>query len=396
MGFASRSRIDWRDLLRQAKAVATVESVYGHDGKRQGRHIRYFCPWHSRDDQGDPRERRLAVDTTTLGWKCFHGGCERSGDVLAWFNGGERVSGSAFFGAVAAFCQRVGVQVPADALHGLDGLDPPEASSGVQYAPEPSASADAIPPSQDTGREDDARRMWADSRPVGSGDLEPARRWVAEGGPKWGCWPPDRDWPAAVRWLPDAAGAGGSLIAAVASLAEWRAHWPDIPPPDAVHLIHLSGEGEPSKDRGGKLKRNYGSTSGKGVLIAPEASSAPAKRVRSVRPLAVCEGVADAMAIVTWVGYSAFALLGTSTRSAPDLARVKSGTIICGDRDPPGQQAQRELIAAIRSLGGKTAPWRIAEDRSDKFDPADWAREKVSAPNYECLERDAIRTERTE
>ena len=110
------AKFDWGDLLRRAKQAATVEAVYGFDGKPSGAYVQFYCPFHDRADQSDPKARRLAVSKGNLGYRCWHGSCDASGDVLTYLNGNTKPTGPAFAETIATLCNRVGLPVPAAAL----------------------------------------------------------------------------------------------------------------------------------------------------------------------------------------------------------------------------------------------------------------------------------------
>ena len=394
------SAYDWPDLVRRCEAVATVEAVYGAGGKRRGGYVRMHCPFHSRDDQSDPKDQRLSIDPATMGFRCFHGACGRSGDALAYLNSGNPVRGADYRRAAVRFADRVGVQVPGEARKLADSADTqPEApTSGAELAPEPTAAPEREP-EIDTDTSGTAKRIWELARAIPVDPSHPARRWAGEGGAKWGVWAASRPWPDAIRWLADGDGNGGRLIACVASLGEWRTAWPDVPVPRAVASICVDSEGRPKRDAGGLRKRTYGPSRGAGVLIAD------AKCQHG--PLYICEGVADALALATWISgpsravaercgdgtASGFAVLGTagfrSDDVARDLAALDRGAVVCGDRDAAGSDAASALVAAVQDAGGKASTWTLADGFAGGYDPADLALDRA----YESAEREAIQDE---
>ena len=111
---AGMSRADrWAGLLKQAEQFATVENVFGHGGKRSGKNMLFMCPFHAASDQSDPKGRRLSVNPQTLAWRCWHSSCAKTGNALAYINGGIKPTGQDYKRAVVALADRVGVQVPA-------------------------------------------------------------------------------------------------------------------------------------------------------------------------------------------------------------------------------------------------------------------------------------------
>ena len=288
---------DWADLVLRCESVATVEAVYGTGGKRRGGYVRMHCPFHPRDDQSDPKDQRLSIDPANLGWRCFHGGCGKSGDALAYLNGGNPVRGADYRRAAVRFADRVGVPVPPAERKSADGIDQRPAAaassdsgSGAELGPGPESAPER---ESDTDPSGAAKRIWESARAIPTDPSHPARRWAGEGGAKWGVWAASRAWPDAIRWIADADANGGRLVACVASLGEWRAAWPDVPVPRAIATICVDADGRPKLDAGGLRKRTYGPSRGAGVLIADP---------RCERgPIYVAEGIADALALATWI-----------------------------------------------------------------------------------------------
>ena len=204
-----------------------------------------------------------------------------------------------------------------------------------------------------------ARSMWTATLPIPRAADHPARRWVAEGAAKSGCWSAFRDWPRSIRWLRGNVGAG-ALVAAVAPLDAWLASWPEPPEPTGVQLIYLSADGWPVKDGKGRSKVSHGALSGAGMLIGMDPLQGP---------VYCCEGVADALAVATWVDgpsrevvpwtgtATAFAGMGTSGLAHPDTAKVLAalpqGCVAVSDNDAAGALAAVKLCKAVKAAGGR-------------------------------------------
>ena len=205
-----------------------------------------------------------------------------------------------------------------------------------------------------------ARRTWAqESLPIPMDPSHPARRWLA----RRSLWRPELPIPQVVRWLPAEhhyQGRGrhtgaGSLIALVAPPVAWSAAWPELPLPQAVHIVAVDQDGEPALDRpaeaGGVGKRSIGSTDGSVTVIGcPDLSLVPG-------PVRVAEGLADALALASRYSGPALATLGTATMAGDALAHwlthSPTEVMIHSDNDAGGQFAARQLRRNIQVTGGR-------------------------------------------
>lgn len=373
------SEFDWRALADQCQRAATVEAVFGFGGRRRGGYLRFACPFHDLADQSDPKDLRLSVNPDTFGWKCHHGRCGRTGDLLSYVNGGTSPRGEAWRAAVLTLADRVSVPVPSAVRRQVD-------SAAIPSGPEP-VPAEQPEPVSDPSVEPDplavAASMWELAKPIPVDPSHPARLWVRECKP--GLWGADAPWPHAIRWIADADG-GGRLIGALATLAAWRQARGHVPKPRAVITQALGPKGLPRPDGGGLAKRTIGRPKGCGCLVICPAGYRDerlplpsfADRLLSAVAVAsfgqpsgastvvVCEGLADGFAAAWMWGGTGFVLAGTSGFAdegvQADLAGVAGG-VLCGadwDRDPLiGPAANRRLATAIQ-LGGGTAAsvWR--------------------------------------
>ena len=428
MSETGQGRAAWESLRQAVERSATVEAIFGYDGRKSGGRVRYFCPFHSRDDQSDCRDRRLSVNPKTLGWRCFDSGCGLSGNLWTFANGGLPARGDDFKRAVVAVADKLGVAVPDGLRAAASG-----AASGRASNPQPETSAESASgdpperpqppisayeggcaaersagdrprakPSQADGQAY-ARRLWAESVPIPLDAIHPARRWAGSFGAKWGVWSETRTWPSSVRWLPDRAASGaGALVAAVADLGAWLATWPKVPKPSGVHCVYVTATGRADTARGVKGKRSYGSLSGCGCLLSADDGSA------SRGPVYATEGIADGLACATWVlgpecqlarsqpyrgTARAFATCGTSGYMNPEiaaaLAKVPEGVIVCADSDSAGKRSAAKLAVAIRTAGGTATVWRLGAGYDGRYDMADMAADMAD----EYAERAAIQAE---
>ena len=202
-----------------------------------------------------------------------------------------------------------------------------------------------------------ALALWARGVAVPLDPAHPARKWAA----RRNLWPPDRDWPEAVRWIeapaPPGVQSGGSLVAAFAPVAGWL---PGPPTPTGVQLVHVDPEGRPRTDGGGLGKRSHGAMRGAVCAVAIEAG-----------PVHVAEGIADGAAVAGRCGGAVIAAGGCSgwPRLAEPLARLARPVTLWPDGDGPGRAAARELAARLRTRGAVVAVAAIP----DGEDPASMA-----------------------
>ena len=185
-----------------------------------------------------------------------------------------------------------------------------------------------------------AIRRAALMRSASEADAFPCRHYLAHRG----CWPSNRTLPEIVRWLP--------------------AQRPEAPPgmpPDAAGCVvyafgagfvqadALTGAWVPTPQR---WRRSFGRQQG-AMFHVPGPPD---------RPLAVCEGPADALAIRTWLGTEAVALGGTAgfgnpairaalrrmgSMRAPGAAQI----VVHRDSGAPGLAAGQALADWLRSCG---------------------------------------------
>lgn len=184
--------------------------------------------------------------------------------------------------------------------------------------------------------------------------------------------------PASLRWLPmdgENGGAAGAIVYPFAPLDEWLLAWPALPNPVGVQLIYLSAIGLPVRDRGeeagGLFKRSRGSLAG---AVCALGDPMPVKGAG----VALCEGLADALAALNTLDVSAALVLGGTSGAIglsrnPDaislLARYDA-LILCPDKDEAGQSAFGQLAAAIWSQERRA----VMRFRSSPYkDIAEWA-----------------------
>jgi len=85
--------LDVKALLERADMVALVERDLGHPVRREGRWLKWRCPFHA-----DGKTPSLGVAGNR--WKCF--GCGRSGDAIDWLREREGLS-------FQEVCKRLGI-----------------------------------------------------------------------------------------------------------------------------------------------------------------------------------------------------------------------------------------------------------------------------------------------
>lgn len=412
MGRPSNPDYSWAELLRQAKALATAEAVYGPSVgalRSEGAYLTAHCPFHPASEQGKPNERRFKVSKAHLGFKCWHGECGKSGDVLAYLNAGEPVRGPDYKRLVVRLCDLTAVQVPERMRAWAEGkAGPPGAAiEPVPKPPEPVVDIEAAIADIEAREAGLAKvtRLWAESEPIGTDPKHPARAWVRECKP--GIWPEAAPFPKAVRWH-----RMGCLVQALAPLDNWL---DECVTPRALQLITPGRNG--ARDRKTWLKDvplgGFVTLIGWADGEAPEPLAVPsglagclsgAARERlghgrgNPSTLVAVEGLADAMAAARLFGY------GLALRNAngftdeavmADLARAEGIELLAGgdwDADAAkGPAANFRLQRAAAGYGLSAHPlWAGAElpEGVSGYDLADLAADAW----YEAAEREAIRT----
>ena len=207
-----------------------------------------------------------------------------------------------------------------------------------------------------------ASALWGRSSVVPGAGVHPARLWLG----RRGLWRPEVPVSGALRWVWDADGRGGRLLALSAEPGAWAAAWPGVPAPRAVERIPVGVDGS-----SGGAKKSLGPMAG-GVMVLGPPGGGPGARA------AVCEGVADGLALSTGGCPVVVVLFGTSgmigaARSgvADYLAGFGGGVEIWADRDPPSRDAGRgagappggraayALRRAVRAVGGGAEVWQV-------------------------------------
>ncbi len=216
-----------------------------------------------------------------------------------------------------------------------------------------------------------------------------AYKWAEDSGDKAGVWTLGADAiPAGLRYLsasalPDkhkwlnADGIDGFIVGALARVGEWRRAYPNAPERvEAVHLIAIGADGDKAEfDKGGD-KRMQGDAKGKVCAVwAPGAERTAGA--------AVCEGLADAMAIASGafagagsggIVFSAFNWMRNAD-VADELARLSGAVWIYPDHDD-GMMRAMDMAWHIRAARGES---HIADYDKEANDPADAAQRKARA-----------------
>jgi len=207
-----------------------------------------------------------------------------------------------------------------------------------------------------------ARNLWN----AATADPAPVRAWLSHRG----VWPPTQPLPGAVRFIERGP---------VQDLP-WRVPVPDDAAGLAVYAftdakgkltgVHLEALTESGRRTVPKWKFDRGIKAGSAFRILPPG------RIRDgagARPLAVCEGQADALAVATWKGRECWATGGAggfTTLAGQIEAQASPGRIveIHEDGDTAGRQAGLALMGALRILNPNRSIRRISAP--NKFDPA--------------------------
>ena len=229
----------------------------------------------------------------------------------------------------------------------------------------------------------EAARIWRAAR-VWEDD-SPAYKWAAGGGDKAGVWTLGVGTiPAGLRYmaaplLPEKhkwmhmEEVDGFIVAAMASVENWLKAYPKVPEPvEAVHTVAINADGK-QVDIKGTDKRSFGLARGKVCAVwAPNAA-------KETTGASVCEGVADAMAIVSSAFKGAgngiaFAVLNAMRNDdiAAELALLRGAAWIYPDHDDDGRgtAAAMDMAKKIRAANGRS---HIADYDDEAEDPADAA-----------------------
>ena len=233
-------------------------------------------------------------------------------------------------------------------------------------------SSTLVPQSPRPQRADPALHTWGRTESIPRGD-HPARRWCSQRN----LWRPEVEFPAPLRWLPSSrtypgphVGAG-SIVALLAPPEAWTLAWPDLPKPQAVEIIAIDQDGNPSLDRpldrGGLGKRTLGNKHGCFLVLG---YSGPAPQDKPAR---VAEGVADMLALAARYSGPTVATMGDAGMKSEELAQwlsnLTAGAVIHADNDPPGREAANRLLLALKVLGSQARAVLPPEGK----DPADAA-----------------------
>ena len=189
-------------------------------------------------------------------------------------------------------------------------------------------------------------------RSVSVEGIQPVRAWLAARS----LWRPELRVPACVRWLPGRDG-GGRLVALAAEPGRWVEAWPGLPEAQAVQRIPVNRLGDPAGVKK-SLGRMYGA-----VMVIGQPGGADG------RSAAVCEGVADGLALAARSADTVVVVFGTAAMEgagwnglAEYLACFGAGVVVWSDRDEPSEGAK----AGRRSPAGARAGWSLARAVRDK------------------------------
>lgn len=315
--------------IREALVAAGPERVFGVEFHGRGAQIRARCPFHG------GRNLSLRVNASTLAWVCG----SKCGDA-----GG---------GPLEAIAIRAAILEPGGSLRGEALERALEAARGVLGMPSAAAPLPPAPRAAPRGRDAngesagprDAQGLWAaaaagegtpaQSRLVGRGVLEGDApvplRWLTPAA--------SRMAPAAARWLPRLPdGAAGWMVAPLVDRAGSIA---------ALELEPLSADGAHVGFAGGGKRRTIGPSGGLAFHVAGPAPSGP---------LAICEGVADALALARYApvaaaraahGLSGWVMAAHGPRGWSDWRRPRP-VLLVPDGDAAAQRAARKAARDMR------------------------------------------------
>ena len=200
-----------------------------------------------------------------------------------------------------------------------------------------------------------AARLWGTSEVVGLDGRHPVRRWMEARK----LWRPEVPVPAALRWLSGGDAGGGRILALAAPPQRWIAAWPGVPQLEALQRVPVDSVGN-----GAGPKKSLGPMSGSVLVFGPPAGSPEAC-------LAVCEGIADGLAVAARstatvvVVFGTSAMVGASRNGLGEyLASFGGGVEVWADRDlpsdggstgrrfPAGGRAAYAVKRAVEEAGG--------------------------------------------
>lgn len=259
---------------------------------------------------------------------------------------------------------------------------------GQQPTESSASQASSTTPRQEPPRDrtEYARRLWGTSSRIDQDPDHPVRRWAQRRGLYWSTPVP---LPSCLRWLPagllsERHQGAGAIIAAFAPPDQWIEHWPNLPHPTCVELVHLDADGLPVLDRPadeeGLGKRSYGIRQGAVCLLGdPRPDYGPG--------LIIVEGLADALALASRYPDTAAAVGGVSGLQADSLLNWLSrwsGVTVYADDDDDGVASARRLRRLLAHQGLEITVYTLAGDHND---PGDYA----AANPLENVDLDAAR-----
>ena len=187
-------------------------------------------------------------------------------------------------------------------------------------------------------------KLWQKAKPIGFYQHHAVRRWCLHRN----LFPSYKELPPTIRWHEGK----GYIIVALASIQDFIAQHPAPPKPRQFHLIAIDRQGRKRaafKDL--TDKRTYGSPSATCVALFGDPSSTE---------INICEGVADALAIIArFPKKCALASITTlhKIKNCPHLiahltAKGRSVTLF-SDNDLAGRKAQNDLAHVLYERGGE-------------------------------------------
>ncbi len=281
---------------------------------------------------------RLKIDTGT--WSDFEGG--EGGGVLALVMREERLDKT---GALAWLEQ-----------HGFLRKQSENATYTTYPAQGRSSRAPRSPAGQGASTKTSDHRgretlRWIRSQvlPVADAPDHPVRAWMR----RRNLWRPQMPLPPSLRWIPADApvfrgthSGIGAIAFPLAPLGAWRATYPDTPPPTAVQLVCIDGDGERADYENSQRRRVDKPKFGNARLAVWTVGDVRGDSVT------VCEGAADALALAA---RNPEPVIATLTTPRPVLAWKQEISVfdfvtLWPDMDAEDKQGRRPGLDSVKAL----------------------------------------------
>ena len=319
-------------------APTVCESLLGDPSSRSSRELRW----------GRNGSFRLKLDTGT--WNDFESG--EGGGVLALVMREERCDKS---GALN-WLQQHGF------LRQSQGYSPERASPAIPRSSLSSQGATSqyrrTRPERHDWRET-FRWIRSQTLPIADSQDHPIRMWLD----RRNLWRPELPLPPSLRWIPADApvfkrthSGAGAIAFPLASVSAWQEAYPEVPPPTAVQLVCIAGDGDRADYQNSLGRRVEKPKFGNAKMAVWTIGDIRGDRV------SVCEGTADALALAA---RDPDPVIATLTTPRPAMAWQRALSVfefvtLWPDMDLPDDQGRRAgrdacvSLAQARKLSGKS------------------------------------------